>query len=393
MGAYLEKRYKEGITNLRVIGVKSFNYLITNVYDIETNEEISDYINEVYNGYAGDIIISNSKIYKYNTPVGEEYCLILENEFVYVPIVYNGNILVLKRNCESKYLTSYRGTSDIKKCITWNGNFFFFNLIHLKTLAHGYEVLEEDENKVVFCVDDDVVLEAYKSLDYLVSEVIDTKNNIQDSKVIGIKNNIQESKVINTENIQESTSQKYDYKDFQSREVLKLKGKNIGLYVVDKFDRELLMKWVSDLEIARFIGTSTSLTWKQEDKIREDAIKYDSIEFLVRELKTGVPIGKCSIEKHGKDRYELGVLIGEKDYWGRGYGIELVKLMLKFCFSYLDAHSVYLWLSDKNVRARQVYDKCGFKEVGHAHDTNRWDGEWSGSYLMEMLENEYRSMN
>ena len=177
------------------------------------------------------------------------------------------------------------------------------------------------------------------------------------------------------------------------REVLKLSGTRIGLYTVDEFDINLLMKWVSDLEIARFVGTSPSLTWKQEEDWRKESADSNIIDFLVKELISDKAIGKCSIEKHGRDRYELGVLIGERDYWDKGYGTELVSLMLKFCFDYLNAHSVYLWLSDKNVRARRVYDKCGFREIGHAHDTDRWDGEWSGSYLMEILEIDYRRMS
>lgn len=58
------------------------------------------------------------------------------------------------------------------------------------------------------------------------------------------------------------------------------------------------------------------------------------------------------------------MIVGEKNYWGRGYGTEALSLLIKYCFNTLNLYRVELEVFEFNKRAIKVYQKCGFKEEG-----------------------------
>jgi [ribosomal protein S5]-alanine N-acetyltransferase len=60
---------------------------------------------------------------------------------------------------------------------------------------------------------------------------------------------------------------------------------------------------------------------------------------------------------------ELGVYLGEKSYWGYGYGTDAVIAFLRHLFCGLDFHQIYLHTYESNVRAQRSYLKIGFDEV------------------------------
>ena len=87
-------------------------------------------------------------------------------------------------------------------------------------------------------------------------------------------------------------------------------------------------------------------------------------EFAIE--KDGKHIGNCvyynirPVEREA----ELGILIGDKDSWGKGYGAEAVNLLLKHIFSETVLNHVYLNTLDWNIRAQKCFKRCGFNECG-----------------------------
>ena len=85
-----------------------------------------------------------------------------------------------------------------------------------------------------------------------------------------------------------------------------------------------------------------------------------SIDNIAREH-----IGNCMFYSFDSYRQqaELGIMIGDKNYWSQGYGTETVKMMLDYIFSETDLNRIYLHTLNWNERARKSFSKCGFKEV------------------------------
>jgi RimJ/RimL family protein N-acetyltransferase len=80
----------------------------------------------------------------------------------------------------------------------------------------------------------------------------------------------------------------------------------------------------------------------------------------------GTHIGNCTLydidEK--KQEAQLGILIGDRDYWGKGYGTDAVVTMCRYVFTTTTLRRLYLKSLDWNVRAHKAFDKCGFVPTG-----------------------------
>ena len=79
----------------------------------------------------------------------------------------------------------------------------------------------------------------------------------------------------------------------------------------------------------------------------------------------GKHIGNCMYYDvdYFRGSAELGILIGDRDHWGGGYGSEAVQLLLYHMFTEMPMKSIYLHTLDWNHRAQRAFEKCGFKII------------------------------
>ena len=68
---------------------------------------------------------------------------------------------------------------------------------------------------------------------------------------------------------------------------------------------------------------------------------------------------------------ELGIMIGKKNYWNKGYGTDVVNTMLKFIFNNTNFNKIYLHTLKWNTRAQQAFIKCGFKITREVQKDNK----------------------
>jgi len=81
----------------------------------------------------------------------------------------------------------------------------------------------------------------------------------------------------------------------------------------------------------------------------------------------GKHIGNCSYYNLSKYRSEteLGIMIGNRDYWDKGYGTDVVTTLVDFIFSELNVDRIYLKTLESNTRAQKCFQKCGFMPYEH----------------------------
>jgi RimJ/RimL family protein N-acetyltransferase len=78
---------------------------------------------------------------------------------------------------------------------------------------------------------------------------------------------------------------------------------------------------------------------------------------------------------------ELGITIGDKDYWGRGYGQEALRLAVDYAFRMRNIRKVYLSVHADNARAIAAYTKAGFAEEGRLREH-----VWSGGRYVDVVQ-------
>ena len=83
--------------------------------------------------------------------------------------------------------------------------------------------------------------------------------------------------------------------------------------------------------------------------------------------KENVHIGSCSLYNLINTGIELGVRIFNPDYWGKGYGTEIVDALCEYVFDSLPhVTTVYAKTPASNTRAMRCYEKCGFQACSRA---------------------------
>ena len=133
-------------------------------------------------------------------------------------------------------------------------------------------------------------------------------------------------------------------------------------------DAQMDHLWRSDEEIAR-LDAAYPLKMKFEEFLRlvEDQLRYPtpaSGRFSI-DTRDGEYIGNCmyydmdTINKQA----EIGIVIGDRNYWSLGYGYDAVVTMLDYLFSNTSMERLYLHTLEWNKRAQRAFQKCGFAPV------------------------------
>jgi len=130
--------------------------------------------------------------------------------------------------------------------------------------------------------------------------------------------------------------------------------------------------WQSDSELARLDATSVlTMTFREYLRDYTDRLRFTSPtrrQFAI-ETKDGKHIGNCSyygIDKI-KSEVELGIMIGNRDYWNKGYGTDTVITLVNYIFNETNLERIHLKTLESNYRAQKCFQKCGFTTCGHVN--------------------------
>lgn len=160
-------------------------------------------------------------------------------------------------------------------------------------------------------------------------------------------------------------------------------------------DAEAWAVWLNDLEVTLPLGDEAYTTFGVE-KLREGAAeaarRQDPIFTIVDQVSEKA-IGRCLLFGiNSVDRSAmLGIFIGEKSFWHKGYGEEATRLLLDYAFNLLNLHSVMLGVFEFNQNAVHLYEKIGFRRIGMQREARIIAGKAWGVILMDLLEDEFRA--
>jgi len=134
--------------------------------------------------------------------------------------------------------------------------------------------------------------------------------------------------------------------------------------------------WRSDPELAELDATTPiRLSLDEYGRHYRDEINYPSpwsVRYAI-ETNEGVHIGNAmyyDIDR-SKSQCELGIMIGNRDYWSRGYGTDAVLTMLRAIFEEAALQRVYLHTLAHNERAQKSFRKAGFTDLEPVHRDRR----------------------
>lgn len=158
---------------------------------------------------------------------------------------------------------------------------------------------------------------------------------------------------------------------------------------------DLILGWLEDPEVREFWGGRDFTRSKEEFLADWKPYYFDGSEpergrcFAIE--AEGRAIGMIAYNAiNRRDRsVEIDVIIGEKEYWNRGYGTDAMRAFLRYLFDAVGMHRVWLGTYATNARAIRCYEKCGFVREGVMRESDWVDGRWVDVVLMSVLEQEF----
>jgi RimJ/RimL family protein N-acetyltransferase len=135
-------------------------------------------------------------------------------------------------------------------------------------------------------------------------------------------------------------------------------------------DAETILAWRNDPRIfANFritepVGRDEHMDWFAK------SLASELCTILILEADDG-PMGMIRLDEHDGPVYEISIIV-DPGHQGRGYGSKLL--------SYVSENAdgtLFALVKMENAASRRIFEKCGFKQVGHERDSITYRRDWT----------------
>jgi len=170
-------------------------------------------------------------------------------------------------------------------------------------------------------------------------------------------------------------------------------GQKTRLRRVEREDIPTFVRWFNDPEVREFLVMNRPISMAEEEQWFDRQLQADATEIFCIEASDGAHIGNIGlhdIDLHHRHA-EMGIVLGEKDYWSQGYGSDAIRTLLRFAFDEMNLHRVFLKVYEDNSRAIRAYEKCGFQHEGRLRQAIYRKGRYYDELLMSVLSHEFRN--
>ena len=150
-----------------------------------------------------------------------------------------------------------------------------------------------------------------------------------------------------------------------------------------------IAKWRSDGEVHRYLRHGYT-TLGEVSKWYRDYFSSEANQ-LLGILVDNQLIGYCTIEHIDCNNHkcEIGIVIGEKDYWHKGIGSAVVRELLKRAFTTLHMHRVEAVIHADNVASIRCFTRAGFQCDGTLRDAKYRHGRYVDLLVYSLLDSEW----
>lgn len=178
-------------------------------------------------------------------------------------------------------------------------------------------------------------------------------------------------------------------------------GKLVRLCAVNSStDAELFSQRSHDSEYMRLLDSSVVQMWttKQTTQFIEKEFETESqsmFAFAIRTREDNRLLGEIDLSgiNWASGEAIIGIGISNREDWGKGYGTDAMKIILRFAFTELNLHRVFLNVFEYNPRAIRSYEKCGFKHEGRQRGVLHREGRRWDLIFMGILREEWQQQN
>ncbi len=173
-----------------------------------------------------------------------------------------------------------------------------------------------------------------------------------------------------------------------------IRGERIYLRPTERTDLPTFVAWFNDADVLRNLAMRTPMSlaseeaWFERMQAAQGKTDYHFVICLLEDDRAIGTIGLHGIDfRHGTA--ELGIAIGEKAEWGKGYGTDATRAICDFGFGGLRLERIALRYYEGNERGRRAYDRAGFVHEATLRRAHFAGGEFIDVHVMSRLRGEW----
>jgi len=172
----------------------------------------------------------------------------------------------------------------------------------------------------------------------------------------------------------------------------KIPGERVYLSPYSPEDIELYTKWMNDSAVTDGLGdTNVQFNLINEKEWIDDILKKAEPAFAIVSAETDKAIGGIGLFeiKPVHRSASVGILIGDYENRGKGFGTEAMKLIVGYGFDVLNLRNIMLRVYDFNEIAYKSYLKVGFKEMGRQRGAHYLNNKYHDIIHMDITREDW----
>lgn len=159
-----------------------------------------------------------------------------------------------------------------------------------------------------------------------------------------------------------------------------------------KYGTAEYVSWLNDPEVYKYLETGGDYTLAKLSEFLKEMEKKDILFWAITIKSTGKHIGNIKIDpintRHGLCEY--GILMGDRQEWGKGYAKEASIAVIDYCFNQLNLRKMTLGVVEDNAAALSLYKNLGFVQEGIYKKHGRYEGKYCNAVRMALFNPGFR---
>jgi len=174
-----------------------------------------------------------------------------------------------------------------------------------------------------------------------------------------------------------------------------LEGRLVRLRAIEPSDRVRAVAWLNDPEVTYYLTERYGRAGSDGGWLSDGPPPaFDDVRLAI-ETRDGAHVGAVNLHRvQAEDRKAgLGIIIGAKDCWGRGYGRDAIETLLRFAFCEMNLNRVWLTVTAGHERAIACYRRCGFVDEARERDGFYKHGRYWDFIVMGILRRDFDALH
>ena len=146
------------------------------------------------------------------------------------------------------------------------------------------------------------------------------------------------------------------------------------------------VNWLNDIEVNTYLESGGNYTLQLLADFLKEQEQKDILFWAIHLKNSNKHIGNIKIDpiNYEQSSGEFGILMGDKENWGKGFANEASNRIIKYCFEQLKLTKITLGVIENNIKAVSLYHKIGFITTEKNENVGVYNNKLSNSLRMSL---------